>query len=257
MERVEFHLEVSRLRLSCLLNPESLEVRRVAGLRPRSSMGGLVSGHRLRDDPLLQTGGGKTEMDLDLLFDVELVEGNRHVDDVRMLTGPLWELAENHTSQDPYGDVPLVRFIWGKAWNVLGVITAVAERFERFTSTGIPRRSWLRIRHRRVDEPQKETKSIFKPEEQQKLIESLRNIRSDNESLQSFSGAEPDENSEKYIEKKDRLDQICHRYYGDSTLWPVLAAFNNIIDPLVVSLERPLKLPSLALLMRFLTWDTK
>ena len=71
---------------------------------------------------------------------------------VRELTRPLWNLAENGQAANGYGAPPVVRFIWGRAWNVLGIVVAIAERLERFTQGGMPQRSWLRLRLRRVTE---------------------------------------------------------------------------------------------------------
>ena len=50
MERVAFLLERTGERIACLLNPESLVLRRRAGLRSRQSAGGLVTGAELADD---------------------------------------------------------------------------------------------------------------------------------------------------------------------------------------------------------------
>ena len=72
MERVTFLVEPGQERLGCLLNPESLVTRRRAGIEPRRSIGGPVTGAGMRDDRLLFTGGGRTEFELDLLFDVTL-----------------------------------------------------------------------------------------------------------------------------------------------------------------------------------------
>ena len=152
MERVAFLHEGSRARIGCLLNPECIVLRRHAGVAPRLSAGGLVTGTALTDDPLVHTGGGKTELDLDLLFDVSLAGSSIQSDDVRDLTRPLWELAENQRIAKGYGKPPLVRFVWGKGWNIPGVVVAVAERLECFTSAGVPRRSWLRMRLRRITE---------------------------------------------------------------------------------------------------------
>ncbi|MEK8105501.1 hypothetical protein NKG94_10825 [Micromonospora sp. M12] len=91
------------------------------------------------------TGGGRTELVLDLLFDVDFVEAQLRPADVRVLTRPLWMLAENSTTEHGWLRPPLVRLVWGKTWNVPGVIIAVAERFDAFTGTGSPRRSWLRL----------------------------------------------------------------------------------------------------------------
>ncbi len=193
MQRVAFLLP-SGQRIPCLLNPEHLEQRRVAGLRPLATGTGSLSGATLSDTPLLHTGGGRTEIDLALLFDVQLVRpgvpvaelpasavdqpraqpapgaaGTQQAPrdtgapgsptpvppppaDVRDLTRPLWDLAEN---SGPEGrGVPHVRFVWGKAWNVLAVVESFAERLERFSPGGAPGRAWVRMRLVRVPDPQ-------------------------------------------------------------------------------------------------------
>jgi hypothetical protein len=132
-------------------------MRRIAGVRPRRSATGQLTGEGLTDDPLLYTGGGRTELDLDLLFDVTLAGSSISTEDVRDLTLPLWRLAENTDHQEGYGQPPLVRFIWGKSWNIPGVVLAVAERLEYFTPEGMPRRSWLRMRMLRANEPPPES----------------------------------------------------------------------------------------------------
>src|SRR5262249_52942908 len=153
MERVAFLVEKTGERIPCLLNPASVVVRRLAGVRARQSSSGPLTGSTLKDDPLLHTGGGMTGILFDLLFYVFLAEADVTVGDVRDLTRPLTDLAEGSESDDGYSQVPLVRFVWGKCWNVLGVVTAVAERLEYFTAEGAPQRSWLRMRLVRVGAP--------------------------------------------------------------------------------------------------------
>ncbi len=153
MERVAFLIEETNERLRCLLNPETLVLRRTAGVRPRQSATGQVTGSGLADDPLLYTGGGRTELDLDLLFDVTLPGSSVTSDDVRDLTAPLWRLAENNQATAGYGRPPFVRLIWGKSWNIPGIVVAVAERLEFFTPAGVPQRSWLRLRMVRTAVP--------------------------------------------------------------------------------------------------------
>ncbi len=160
MERVAFLIEHTGERIGCLLNPESIVRRRVAGLRPRRSVNGLLSGRGLSDDQLIYTGGGTTELNLDLLFDVSVSGSTIATEDVRDLTAPLWALAENVPVEDGYGRPPLARFIWGKSWNIPGVIAEVAERLEHFTPEGIPRRSWLRMRMLRVAESPAQSQTI-------------------------------------------------------------------------------------------------
>jgi hypothetical protein len=186
MERATFIVEATGERIPCLLNPEQIVVSRTAGLRRPQAGSGPVTGFGRSDEPLLHTGGGRTEMELRLLFDTALVTDPTPVTDVRDLTSRLWNLTENQSSTagasagiagsgagagtgvlssgslgDPSagrssstaGSVPLVRFLWGMEWNVLGVIDAVAEQLERFDAGGAPTRSWLFLRLVRVPDP--------------------------------------------------------------------------------------------------------
>jgi hypothetical protein len=146
VERVAFLVEASGAHVTCLLNPETLVVSRTAGVRPRQVAGGLVTGAGRADDPLLLSGGGRTELRLDLLFDVDLVDSpDQRPDDVRELTAAVSQLAENSDASDGTQRPPTVRFVWGRAWNLPGVVTEVAERFDRFSESGTPLRSWLRM----------------------------------------------------------------------------------------------------------------
>ncbi len=146
MERVAFLDEETGQTVGCLLNPETVVMTRSAGVEPRRSAGGRLTGAGLADDPLLFTGGGRTELHLDLLFDVDLApQGQGPVTDVRQMTRPVWRLAENSVEVKRQRRPPAVRFVWGRAWNVPGVVTEVAERFDRFAPDGSPLRSWMRL----------------------------------------------------------------------------------------------------------------
>jgi hypothetical protein len=72
--------------------------------------------------------------------------------DVRTLTQPLWALAENGEPVAGSLAPQRFRFVWGRSWNVPGVILAVAERLECFDPEGVPKRSWLSLLMRRVEE---------------------------------------------------------------------------------------------------------
>ena len=203
MERVTFLVERTGDRIPCLLNPEALEVRRSAGIVRRRGAGGAIIGNPRTDDPLVATGGGVTEYELKLLFDVDvlaaqsgsgvlapaaavvpapadsllagLAEGEEGAEgaetapaaeppapltpapdpptiDVRTLTQPLWSLSENGEPVAGLLAPQRIRFIWGCSWNVPGVIVSVAERLECFDSQGVPKRSWLSMLLRRIEE---------------------------------------------------------------------------------------------------------
>jgi hypothetical protein len=253
MERVAFLIEKTGARIGCLLNPESLVVRRVAGVRSRRSAGGELTGAGLTDDPLLYTGGGRTELELDLLFDVNLAGSSLTTDDVRDLTRPLVELAENAASDDPYGRPPMVRFVWGKSWNIPGVVTTVAERLEQFTPEGAPQRSWLRMRLVRVSETLPQTPGAVSPLADgllsSKALEELEtlNIPEQSITVHEILGAGEDEQAT----AAQRLDEIAAHYYDDRPeFWRVIAWFNHIDDPLRLLAGWLLRIPPVAYLLR-------
>src|SRR5437764_14761554 len=105
MKTAAFLTEATGERIGCLLNPASVVLRRRAGVVPRHSPGGKLTGSNLADDPLLYTGGGQTELWLELLFDINVAGSTIPAENVQDLTRPLWQLAEN--SEDFYGLCPL------------------------------------------------------------------------------------------------------------------------------------------------------
>ena len=151
-EHVAFLIEKTGTHVDCMLNPESVTIGRQAGVKPKRSIGGFINSSGMSDDPFLYAGGGRTEIRLQLLFDLLASShtgksGVKQDDDVRTLTGPLMELVENTEEIEGggYKRPPYVRFMWGK-WNIPGLIVEMAERFENFTPNGEPRRSWVSMR---------------------------------------------------------------------------------------------------------------
>jgi hypothetical protein len=226
MERVAFLIEQTNERLVGLLNPESLILRRTAGIQTRQNATGILNGAGLADDPLIYTAGGRTELDLDLLFDVSLAGSTIVSEDVRDLTAPLWNLAENTTNGYP----PLVRFVWGKHWNIPGVIISVAEHLEDFSAVGAPRRSWLRMRLLRARDAQPVTQQTNIP-----IIEDISLLEEDL-TLENMRFHE--------VLAGERLDEIASRFYGDAGYWRVLADFNDLIDPALLPAGLVLVIPS-------------
>src|SRR5512133_4114961 len=112
MERVTFVVESTGERLGCLLNPESLQITRNAGVHRRRTSTGLLAGAGISDDPLLYAGGGRTQLVLDLLFDIGVAGSTIQTTDVRDLTRPLWQLAETAQESGTGAAAPIVRFLW-------------------------------------------------------------------------------------------------------------------------------------------------
>jgi Contractile injection system tube protein len=255
MERVAFLLDRTGERINCLLNPESLEVRRYSGLRQRRDAGGLFAGQVRADHPLIATGGGITELDLQLLFDVDIARLERAapadtdsdsvpgaMGDVRELTRPIWNLTEN-ASADGFGAPPSVRFIWGKSWNIPSVVIFVAERLERFDMNGAPQRSWMSLRLRRVDDPTPRPAPKLPATPQFELPSTFTDPDTDTVTDTSINVAVDDQGT-----PLTRLDQICAEHYGSAGWAPLLARFNGLDDLLTVPTGTVLSLPPLSAL---------
>ena len=237
MERVAFLVDETGERVDCLLNPETVQVTRLAGVRPRSAAGGQLVGTGLADDPLLFTGGGRTELVLDLLFDVDFVDSQVRPEDVRTLTRKLWILAENSAEERGSLRPPLVRLVWGKTWNVPGVIVAIAERFDAFAMGGSPRRSWLRLKLVRVAESATEAQAGF---EDDLAASATPKAASGTAVLATGDGAAQPGYS------GVRFDLLAGDALGSPLRWRLLAEHNRIANPLDVPPGTALSVPEVA-----------
>jgi hypothetical protein len=227
MERVAFIVDATGERIDCLLNPETLEIKRLAGVRPRATAAGQLVGTGLADDPVLFTGGGRTELVLDLIFDVDLVDAPGAPEDVRVLTGRLWQLAENSAVSGGSVRPPLVRFVWGKSWNMPGIIVAISERYDAFGATGAPRRSWLRIRLMRVVDPATGTARSYndelsvsgQPSGNGTAPEAVQAV-GDGDAQPGYAGV--------------RVDLLAASTVGSAQQWRELAEHNGIANPMEI-----------------------
>jgi hypothetical protein len=251
MVRAAFRIESTGRIVSCMLNPSQLVFRRSAGVKYRRSVGGAVAAGRSSDQPLHFTGAGTTELTLDLLFDVNLQSGGAGgtpETDVTGLTRPLWELAEKAEVEDGVVQPPIVRFIWGKAWNFPAVVVAAAERFDAFDSTGAPRRSWLRLRLLRVDEPDGDSLHAPVPLERVPPVatESAPSELGDFPLPDETDEAEPltdDDAEEERVVAGQRLDVLAEAHLGSASRWRDIANANGIEDVLRVPLSALLSVP--------------
>jgi len=238
VERVTFLIEETGARIACMLNPQNVVVRRAAGIRTRHTTGGPVAGDDTNEDPVLFTGGGRTEIVLELLFDVTLAGSTLNARDVRDLTGPLVQLTENREQGEWRRHPPLVRFVWGKSWNEPAVVEAIAERFEHFDEGGRPRRSWLSLRLRRVAERV--------PRSQDNAPVSLQDVPSISAPGPSAaSGHATPAQSSVVTTEGERLDAVAARTCGSPSFWRVLAAYNGILNPLSLEAGQVIRIPPL------------
>jgi hypothetical protein len=202
----------------------------------------LVTGADRKDNPMLYTGGGSTELTLDLVFDVSLAGSSIETEDVRDLTRRLWGLSENARNSRGYGKPPKCRVVWDKKLDLSGIVTAVAERLESFTSSGVPRRSWLRMQMFRIDEQAASTSDESPPAGTPRMLPT--GLTGAGESLDS-SGLSAGTSGEIVTSAPgERLDQLAHRYFGDERLWRRLALHNGIDDPLNIPAGQRLEIPA-------------
>jgi Contractile injection system tube protein len=185
------------------------------------------------------TGGGRTEIELDLLFDVSLVRTPHPPRTVQDLTRPLWQLAENGPEAE-YPTARIVRLVWGKSWNIPVVVAAVSERFERFTVTGVPERSWVRLRLIRTGEPETfDMAPGLRGEDQLGAASiAIEDAPEDQITFHEVLGGDD--------EKTERLDEIATRYYGEPGLWRILALFNDVEDPLDLDPQSVIRVPPMS-----------
>lgn len=242
--RAVFVIEPTGERISCALNPSQLVFRRTTGFVPRRSLAGAFTSSRTADDDtLLFTGGGVTELVLDLLFDVSLPGSTVAATDVSSLTSPLWDLAQEASFESGYRKPSPVRFIWGKAWNFLAVITAASQRFEHFTNEGVARRAWLRLRLVRVPDLLPPDGAgvvpIGEPGEDLLAPPAALPEGGDDTEPELISGPDDDDDG-----PARRLDVLAFLYGDGAGAWRELAAANGIDDPLSVPWDQPLSMPA-------------
>jgi hypothetical protein len=238
-------------RLACLLNPASVLMRRTAGIQQRQSVSGFLTSAQAADDRILATGGGCTELVLELLFDVAIAGSTIETEDVRELSGPFWRLAENRKSgANVHARPPLVRFVWGRSWNVPGYVSAVAERLEYFSESGAPRRSFLKMRLLRAsDETDVEA---VRPGLSSTELDSMPELTPasgapvENVVVHTVPGGGANEEGQRG--SSERLDVIAHEMYGNPGMWRLIAYYNGITDPLADLGGRTISLPPLSIL---------
>jgi hypothetical protein len=149
----------------------------------------------------------------------------------------LWALAEN--GEPVAGNLALqrIRLIWGCSWNVPGVILAVAERLERFDERGVPKRSWLSMLLRRVEEELESGNTPPPPTSPQFEIN------------RAESATEDSGDDSVVVPVDDQgyaltpLHIVAAERYGDPRYDRAIAEYNDLDDLLELEEGQPIRLP--------------
>lgn len=220
-----------------MLNPETVVMKRCSGVRPRESLSGLISSNNKGDNPLMFTGAGHTAIELDLVFDISIGGSSIVTEDVRELTKPIWNLTENHQRADRLYRPALCRFLWGKSWNIPGVISSVAEKLESFSAEGVPRRSWMRLEMiRMIEQPRSELddNDLWSGGAGQTGQSFLGDFNAPEIEIPSIDSQFNDTNSiaDTLENSFERIDLKADRLKGDSSSWREISTEFNIDNPL-------------------------
>lgn len=137
-----------------------------------------------------------------------------------------------------------------KSWNIRGVITHAAERLECFNGSGVPSRSWMKLRLRRVVEEETENGAAFdwlaSSETSMNLIDQMEQPPAGPHTpAAGFAGEQPET-----VLQNERLDLLARKYFGNPALWRFIAVYNNIADPLGHAGNRVIIIPSLSALVK-------
>ena len=231
MERVAFLVERTGQRIDCLLNPEKVIFRRQSGVKRRTLLGHPIGDAAWSDDLLVTGGGGLTELQLDLLFDTSLLPSSAPVTDAQQLTAPFRELTEQAVDARGLRESRLARFVWGKTWNMLGLVTAISERFECFLPDGSPQRCWMRLCFLRVPEP-----GAAGGNTPQEVVRAGDELPAQSVSGQVlFAPAAPaTETGDAEARGPVRMDQVAYELSGRASAWREVAAASGIDDPTAV-----------------------
>ena len=186
-------------RIDCLFNPTEYSLSKSNTWSPVPMVGFNVP-------PTEFTGGGPTDLKLDLFFDT--YEAN---EDVRTYTDKIFNLAkiskETVDSATSRRRPPRCLFNWGRVFSFQAVITSVSVSYTMFRADGTPVRATMSLslqecKDADVQEPQN-------PTSQGSWGHKIHVVR-----------------------PNDTIDLIAAQQYGDPTAWRFIADTNDLDNPM-------------------------
>jgi nucleoid-associated protein YgaU len=185
-----------------MFNPNSYSIEKSVSWEPSGGEGGKTQ-RKFNAPTLTFGGGGSRTLALELFYDA--TESADRVRDVRRETGKIVALTRIMADRrNPHP--PVCKVSWGSKvknsdFPFTGVVTSLTQRFTLFSRTGEPLRATLNVSFREFLDPEKDLKDT-------------------------------DPELTTYVVKRgDTLAAIAAAFYGDPTLWRLIAEANRQGDP--------------------------
>ena len=199
--------EKAGIEVPCMFNPYEYTVSKTNSFKEQAQ-------NRAKTAALEFSKVGVQTLKLSLIFDTY-----EQKSDVSSQTNQLWKFMEPKTEQDPKKKArpAYVAFEWG-VFRFVAVITNMTQKFTMFTHEGVPVRA-------KVDVTFTQFKDLndYGPQ----------NPTSGGGPLQEVWT----------VTDNDRLDAIANSVYGDANKWRLIADYNELRNPLVLTAGQELLIP--------------
>lgn len=177
------------------------------------------------DSPILQFVRGQNEkLTLDLFFDTTAGRSGEELQasleaaavDVRTLTEPFYQLVK---IQPETHAPPRILFSWGENQSFKAIVESVQQKFELFSSEGIPLRATLSL--------------------------SMREYRTLEEQVSELKPLSADKTKSRTVKPGDTLSRLAAEEYGDPREWRAIADENGLTNPRQLKPGMVLRIPAL------------
>jgi nucleoid-associated protein YgaU len=199
-------------RIDCLFNPAELTISKSNSWNAGQSKG--------RNAPELRFQGGQSAtLSLHLTFDTtrdgtDVSEHTTKLLDLMKVDANLPGADRGRNSARP----PWVEFHWGKLHSFRAIVDRLQIRFTYFASDGMPLRAKVEL--------------------------SLKQWKDEAElPLQNPTSSTPVVHTVHTLTPGETLDRLAAEHYGDPTRWRLIAAANDVVDPLDLTAGTTLVIP--------------
>lgn len=209
-------------KIKVLFNPTSYTIRKsVTWARPGSTASITAQAkktqHKFNAPALEFGGGGSRELNLDLFFDV--TESN--AEDVRSKTNKIVLLTRIERTEPKRNRPPVCEVTWGNAppdsdFPFVGVVSNLTQNFTLFKGDGTPVRANLNVTFLEFQNHDKDLRKT-----------------------------DPEVTTH-IVKRGDTVSFLAAHFYGESSLWRVIAEENNLDNPRELKIGSVLTIPKVS-----------